>query len=682
VTRTPSFRAKSVFFVLATCAVAVTLACSAFLTYDRITFRADLVDRLRTQSVVMGTNTIAALSFGDSQTAAQILGALHAEQTIEAACLYAGDAPFASYVRPGSAARCPSRPVGEPVKEDGDALLVESAVGHEREVIGRVLLISDLGQVDARTGRFLAIVALVIAASLIVAFVIATRLQGAVVRPVLSLAETAKHVSRTRDYKVRATVHTRDEVGALTAAFNAMLDEIETGESALQAARADLERRVIARTRDLEQAVQSAERVAESLRASEEQFRLLSAQVPVGIFRTDAAGAFTYANERLLEVLGMDPLTASGDGWQQAIHQEDRTAVLDAWAQVCAGAMDLAHEFRISVGSEIRWVQMQSRQLRDANGQPRIVGTLADVTERKQAERERELMNAERLTMSRQAGMAEVATGVLHNVGNVLNSVNVASSILHDRIRDSAVSQLAKTVRLLQDNGERLPEYLTADPRGKLVLPYLAALAERLEGERSVMLTEVGTVNENIDHINQIISTQQSFARASGVSEVVDLGDLIDGAVGLTEAGLGRHRIQIIRDYQAAGPVSLDKHKVLQILINLISNAKHSLLESSGGDRAITLRSRLLGDSVRIEVEDNGVGIAPENLVRIFRFGFTTKPNGHGFGLHGSALAARQLQGGLSVHSDGIGRGACFVLELPCSVLPSGAKQIGFKAVI
>ncbi len=166
-------------------------------------------------------------------------------------------------------------------------------------------------------------------ASLIVAFVIATRLQGAVVRPVLTLAETAKHVSRTRDYSVRAVVQTSDEVGALTDAFNTMLDEIETGERALQAARADLERRVVDRTRDLEQAVLSAERVAESLRLSEEQFRFLSDYVPVGIFRTDAEGVLTYANERLLAVLGMEGQPAARDGWPDVIHPDDREKVDD-----------------------------------------------------------------------------------------------------------------------------------------------------------------------------------------------------------------------------------------------------------------------------------------------------------------------------------------------------------------
>ena len=104
---------------------------------------------------------------------------------------------------------------------------------------------------------------------------------------------------------------------------------------------------------------------------------------------------------------------------------------------------------------------------------------------------------------------------------------------------------------------------------------------------------------------------------------------------------------------------------MLQVLINLLSNAKHALLDSQREDRRIVVRSRLREGAIRIEVEDNGVGISPDNLERIFRFGFTTKDKGHGFGLHGSALAAKQLRGSLIVHSEGVGRGAMFALELP-----------------
>jgi PAS domain S-box-containing protein len=665
---TPSFRARSVFFVLATCAVAVAVACTAFLAYDRVTYRDGLADRLRAQSVVVGTNTTAAIAFGDQETARQLLRALEAEPIIEAACLYdARGATVASYIRPGGPGLCPARPPAEAQTVVDDALLVASSIGHQGEVIGSVVLISDLDRVDSRTMSFLAIVGIVMVVSLVIAFALATRLMGAVVRPVLTLAETAKHVSRTRDYSVRAAKQSSDEVGALTEAFNAMLDEIETGERALQGARTDLERRVVDRTRDLEQAVLSAERVAESLRLSEEQVRFLSDHVPVGIFRTDAGGLLNYGNQRLLDVLGMDSMASAAGRWEQVLHPEDREGVLADWLATLTTGAELARELRIQVDGELRWVAVQTRQLVDGNGQAQIVGTIADVTERKQAERERERMSIERLEMSRQAGMAEVATGVLHNVGNVLNSINVASSVLHNRIRNSSAGQLGKAVALLEQNRPRLAEYLTSDARGVHLVPFLTALAGRLDGERTELLGEMATISENIEHIKQIIATQQTFARSGGLIELVDLAELIDGAVAvsLPETGAARHSIHIERDYQEAPPVNLDKHKVLQVLINLLSNAKHALLDSEREDRRIVVRSRLREGAIRIEVEDNGIGISADNLERIFRFGFTTKDKGHGFGLHGSALAAKQLHGSLIVHSEGVGRGALFALELP-----------------
>ena len=546
--RTPSFRARSVFFVLATCAVAVSVACAAFLAYDRITYRDGLADRLRTQSVVVGTNTTAALAFGDQETARQLLGALEAEPIIEAACLYdARGAAVASYIRAGGPGVCPARPSDEASSVMGDALLVASEIRHQREVIGQVVLISDLDLVDSRTMSFLAIVGIVMVVSLVVAFAMATRLMGAVVRPVLTLAETAKHVSRTRDYSVRAARQSSDEVGALTEAFNVMLDEIETGERALQAARADLERRVVDRTRDLEQAVESAQHVAESLRLSEEQLRFLSDHVPVGIFRTDGAGLLTYANQRLLDILGMDSVASTVERWEQVIHPDDHESVMADWLATLSTGAELARELRFQIAGEVRWVAVLTRQLLDRDGQPQIVGTVADVTERKHAERERERMSVERLEMSRQAGMAEVATGVLHNVGNVLNSINVASSVLHNRLRNSSAGQLGKAVALLDQNRPRLAEYLTSDARGVHLVPFLGALAGRLESERTELLGEMATISENIEHIKQIIATQQTFARSGGLTELVDLAELIDGAVAvsLPETGAARHSIQV-----------------------------------------------------------------------------------------------------------------------------------------
>jgi signal transduction histidine kinase len=272
------------------------------------------------------------------------------------------------------------------------------------------------------------------------------------------------------------------------------------------------------------------------------------------------------------------------------------------------------------------------------------------------------------MALSRQAGMAEVATGVLHNVGNVLNSVNVSATIVANKIRDSRIANVAALSGMLQEHSGDLPDFLTHDPKGQRVVPYLAKLASHLEQERQVMLRELELLTLHIGHIKQIVATQQSYAKVSGLIEVVSLADLVEDAIRIVEPGLGRHGIHLERVHEAVPPVAVDKHSILQILLNLLRNAKQALKDSDREEKSILVRIRRWGeDRIRISVEDTGVGLPPENLTQIFSHGFTTRRDGHGFGLHSGANAARQMGGALWAESDGPGRGATFTLELPMS---------------
>jgi two-component system NtrC family sensor kinase len=142
--------------------------------------------------------------------------------------------------------------------------------------------------------------------------------------------------------------------------------------------------------------------------------------------------------------------------------------------------------------------------------------------------------------------------------------------------------------------------------------------------------------------------------------------ELVEDALRLNAGAVERHRVTVVREYEPAPPVSVDRHKVLQILVNLIRNSKYALDERGHTDKVMTFRIRRVGaERIAISVIDNGVGIRPENLQRIFEHGFTTRKHGHGFGLHSGALAAKELCGSLTAHSDGPGKGAAFTLELP-----------------
>jgi len=258
----------------------------------------------------------------------------------------------------------------------------------------------------------------------------------------------------------------------------------------------------------------------------------------------------------------------------------------------------------------------------------------------------------------------------------VLNSVNVSATIVADQLRESRIAQLTALVQLLQENEARITEYLTSDTRGARILPYLYKLAQQLEKERERLTQEVAGLVQHVGHIKEIVAMQQTYARSSGISENFALASVIDDVLGITRPGIERHGIVLHVNGDGLPSVNADRHKVFQILLNLLRNAIDAVKVSDHRSREIGVHSRRLGeDRVAIEVRDNGVGIPPANLVRIFSHGFTTKPDGHGFGLHSSALAARELGGALTAESDGADRGAVFTLELPLNRRSRAAER-------
>jgi signal transduction histidine kinase len=310
-----------------------------------------------------------------------------------------------------------------------------------------------------------------------------------------------------------------------------------------------------------------------------------------------------------------------------------------------------------------------------------------DITARKQLELQMEKTHQKLMVASRQAGMAEVATGVLHNVGNVLNSVNVSANLVAESVRNSRASSLAKVVEMLDQHEAGLADFLTHDDKGRQIPAFLAGLAKHLAAERTTVLEELNSLTANIGHIKEIVAMQQSNAHRFGVVETVQAVELMESALKMNEAAYNRHHLKIVREFEEVPPLLVDKHKVLQILINLLQNAKRACSQSAEKDRRITVRIRRHGArAIRMEVADNGVGIPPENLTRIFAHGFTTQTDGHGFGLHNGALTAQQLGGTLTAESGGTGKGSTFILELPlknpatpAENKPSGPADLGSR---
>jgi signal transduction histidine kinase len=337
--------------------------------------------------------------------------------------------------------------------------------------------------------------------------------------------------------------------------------------------------------------------------------------------------------------------------------------------------------------------EQQSRAIEAAN-----VTLTNEVAERKRAEAElsrykdhleelvnertRELEDAQgRLVeLSRRAGMAEIASGVLHNVGNVMNSVNVGASVAREAVTALPVEGLTRAVGLLDENADRLAEYLTADTVGRKLPDYLRKLGDALAEEKHRILRNIDQVSEHLEHMKKIIAAQQSYAKVNGVTEVCSLEEIAESALAINQAALRSAKIEVVRSYEKLPAVLADRHQIMQILVNLVSNGKHALEEVERPDRQLFVSIAKVDGGIRIEVRDNGAGIASENLPRIFTHGFTTKKTGHGFGLHNCANAAQQMDGSLTVHSEGRGKGASFVLRLPAEFAEEPGSGAGLRA--
>lgn len=283
--------------------------------------------------------------------------------------------------------------------------------------------------------------------------------------------------------------------------------------------------------------------------------------------------------------------------------------------------------------------------------------------------RELQQTQAELVTTARRAGMAEIANNVLHNVGNVLNSINVSANVLRDTLGDFRIDGLARAVGLIRENEDDLPRFIETDPRGKRLVSYLDELAGQLRSEQQHALSDLDRLRLGVEHIIYVVATQQAHAGPSSVVEMVGPQQLVEEALNLSAEAIDGRKVVVVRRYEDVPASALDKQRLVQILVNLIGNASQAMERVPAQARQLTLGIARVrgehGERMRITVQDTGEGIAAENITRIFAHGFTTRASGHGFGLHSSALAATEMGGKLTVHSDGPGRGAIFTIDLP-----------------
>ncbi len=371
-----SIGSKLMLIIMVTSSVASLLACAAFISHDLYTFRSAKVSDLTTVADIIGSNSTAALTFNDANSAREILAGLSAKKHIVAACIYGRDGQvFAKYLQGN-----PNGDFSPPAaRDDGsrfenNQLVLFRKIVVDGEKIGTVCLQSDLSEVRERLHRYAAVLFLVALGSSLVALLVSSNLQRAISEPIRTLAWTTKMVGVQKNYSIRAVKKSEDELGLLIEGFNEMLEQIERRDTALLRAHDELEKRVEERTAELQ--------------ASEQRFGLLSVSSPVGTFQTDAQGRWNYANERWQAMSELTLEQSLGEGWAQALPPEDREAVVERWSRTAREGREFLLEFRVCTPKgNLRWVRCRAAPIRSNEGEiAGYVGTLADITEGKRAE--------------------------------------------------------------------------------------------------------------------------------------------------------------------------------------------------------------------------------------------------------------------------------------------------------
>ncbi len=633
---------KMLALTLIICGTVLIVATAALFAFQIYTIRANLRQDTATLARIIADNSAAAASFEDSKAATEILGSLRSKPFLDSAVIALTNGLVLARFPNSTSTNLPSGfpKVGQFGYVDGHLLYSQTILDSEGKPVGTLYLRTEYLDVFLRLlGLYALVILVVVAISIGLAAMLSGRLHRAITDPVLALARTAQLIAEAQDYSVRAADdNRRDELGRLTLAFNQMLSRIESQDAALNRSQ-----------QKLEALVHSIDGIVWECTADTSQFTFVSRQ-----------------SERLL---GYTPEEWMGDPkfWTAKLHPDDASRAVQTCHEAVSQREPYRCEYRmIAADGRTVWIRESGVVMVEKNQPVAVRGIFLDITDQKHAAEELDKLHSQLISISHQAGRAEVATNVLHNVGNVLNSVNVSCTLVLDRVRESRVANLSKVAAMLRAQNGNLAEFLTHDPKGSQIPAYLCSLAPVMLEEQSFALKELESLREKIDHIKEIVATQQSYGRVSGVQETLPMAQLVEDAIRLNSGALTRHGVGVKREFDKAPVVTIDKHKVLQILLNLVSNAKYACEEGDRETKLVTFRvfSPRPGYA-HVQVIDNGVGIPPENLTKIFAHGFTTRKSGHGFGLHSSALAAKELGGNLTVHSDGPGNGATFTLEIP-----------------
>lgn len=352
------------------------------------------------------------------------------------------------------------------------------------------------------------------------------------------------------------------------------------------------------------------------------------------------------------------------------MHEPERTTFLTCLNNLIMHGHKFCLETKITSYSNLfksTWYSIEGYKTNQAENSSTVVIILIDINARKQADLTIELLNKQLVMSARRTGMADVAASVLHNMGNVLNSTNVSVGILSDQLTGLSNKRIDDIEEIIRNESQTIANFVKTNEKAELIVEYLLKLNKVLVDSCREMLNETTQLRDNIEHLKEITNMQNLVGNTTEIKENLFVPELIEHAYKISKQAFKNadkitHHIEI----KNKPFINSDKSKILQILINLICNAFEALIDTTQTNKHIEIELHQSQDNqIIITIADNGIGIATDNLINIFTFGFTTKKTGHGFGLHSSANTAKELGGELIAHSNGPGLGAKFTLSLP-----------------
>jgi two-component system sensor histidine kinase/response regulator len=620
-----SIRQKLTRIILFTCAVAVLVACTVFATYDILDTRSSMAQDLGTLAEIVGSNTSAALTFTDRESAHQILSSLTAKPHIVEACIYLPDGTvFDCYHRPGSnaeAAPPPAQPQG--VRIASSHMLVFRTIRLNGEAMGTIYLKSDLSELYLRMARFAGIILLILLVSSATALLVAMRLQRVISDPILELARTVFNVSSAKDYSIRATKHHDDEIGFLFDRFNEMLEQIQRRDTELVWARDELELRVTERTKELQTEIGERKLVEQNL---EERTTFLNALIensPLAIVVLDLQRRVQLCNPAFHSLFQYSP-------------QEILGADLDS----CLAPGDLFPEARETTQENFagKSVHFFTRRRRRDNtlidvelfgvplmvgGKPMgVLGLYQDITKRKQDEEA--LLHAKDAAESANRAKSEFLANMSHEIRTPMNGIIGMTGLVLD-------TKLSAEQR----------EYL-------------------------------GLVKTSADSLLSLINDILDFSKIEAGKLELDPQDFpLRESLGETMKALGlrahQRGLELAWRVSDEVPDSLtgDLGRLRQVLVNLIGNA---VKFTEQGEVVLQVDQVDQSDAtvaLHFSVRDTGIGIPEEKKKVIFEAfeqadGSTTrKYGGTGLGLAITRQIVELMGGTLWVESE-LGKGSTF----------------------